>query len=269
MMPGVLAALGLLGTAAQAGGHGGPLDFSELISGHLADHPLAAAPVMTKHMLMMSFAAALSGLTVFWAAYVPGRVRTAVSGFILFIRRDISDPALGEEDGAAYLPYFLTLFVFIFFMNLLGLVPAGASATGNISVTATLSMTTFLLIHVSGMWRHGPIKHFKNLIPHGVPWWVVPLIFAIELMGYVTKCLALCIRLFANMTAGHLVILLFLGLILLFGQSNPVSGLVVAPISVGLALGLYALELLVALIQAYVFTMLTAIFVGGALHPAH
>lgn len=255
----------------SAAAHGaGPLDFSELISHHLADHVMVAAGSfeLTKHMVMMTAAALISAALVITAARTAGKLRVAMEGLVQFIRKDIAEPALGE-DADTYLPYFLTLFIFIFFMNLLGLVPEGATATGNISVTATLSALTFFLIHAAGIWRHGFVHHFKNLIPHGVPWWVVPLIFAIELMGYVTKCLALCIRLFANMCAGHLVILLFLGLILLFGQSNPWAGLFVAPISVGLALGLYALELLVAAIQAYVFTMLTAIFVGGALHPAH
>jgi F-type H+-transporting ATPase subunit a len=249
------------------------LDFSELISHHLADHALHVPALgglhLTKHMLVQAIAALLTAAAVFYAANSRGGLRTAIDGLVIFIRKDIAYPAMGEEDGDAYLPFLLTLFLFIFFQNVLGLFPGSATPTGNISVTATLSMCTFLLIHVAGMWRHGVVHHWKNMIPHGVPWPMVPLVFAIEVMGYVTKSLALCIRLFANMTAGHLVILLFLGLILLFGQSNPWTGLVVAPISVGLALGLYALELLVALIQAYVFTMLTAIFVGGALHPAH
>lgn len=249
----------------------GVLDFTELIVHHLADHSLftlGAVFGVTKHMVMILVAGGLAMLLVVGGARSGGKLRMALEAFVLFIRHDIVDPALGE-DAKLYLPYFLTLFVFILFMNILGLVPLGATATGNISVTASLSVLTFLLIHASGIWRHGFVRHFKNLIPRGVPWWVVPLVFAIELMGYLTKCIALCIRLFANMTAGHLVILLFLGMILLFGQSNPWAGLSVAPIAVGLALGLYALELIVALIQAYVFTMLTAIFVGGALHPEH
>ncbi|MBI4387311.1 MAG: F0F1 ATP synthase subunit A [Elusimicrobia bacterium] len=247
------------------------LDFSEIIVHHLADRPLARLGAnlhWTKHMTMSGLAFLLSAVVVVQGARSNGKLHTALEAFVTLIREEIVRPALGH-DTDTFLPYFLTLFTFIFSMNLLGLVPFGASATGNISVTAALSLLTLLLINGAGIWRHGFFRHFKNLIPHGVPFWVVPLIFAIELMGYFTKCLALCIRLFANMTAGHLVILLFLGLILLFGQANPWTGLFIAPISVGLALGLYALELLVALIQAYVFTMLTAIFVGGALHPEH
>ncbi len=250
--------------------HGGPLDFSQLISHHLADYTLVEIMgfAVTKHMLMILYAAGLSALVVLLAARGPGKMRTALEGFVVFIRQDIVEPALGE-DTDRFLPYMLTLFVFIFFMNVLGLVPWGASATGNISVTLALSLLTFFLIQGAGIWRFGFFKHFGNLIPAGVPVWVIPMVFGIEVMGYFTKAIALCIRLFANMTAGHLVILLFFGLILLFGQANPWAGLLVASVSVPLALGLYALELLVAGIQAYVFTMLTAIFVGGALHPAH
>lgn len=249
----------------------GAMDFSELISRHLVDHHLwtfGGGFGFTKQMLMMSVAGLIATVLVLLAARGPGELRTALDYYIIFLRQDIVEPALGE-DADLYLPYFLTLFLFIFCMNVMGLFPGGMTPTGNISVTAALSITTFLMIQGSGIWRHGFFKHFANLIPHGVPLWAIPMVFGIEFMGYFTKCVALCIRLFANMTAGHLVILLFLGLILFFGQSNPWAGLGVGLISVPLALGLYALELIVALVQAYVFTVLTAIFVGGALHPQH
>ncbi|MBI3551079.1 MAG: F0F1 ATP synthase subunit A [Elusimicrobia bacterium] len=246
------------------------IDFSELIGHHLADHRIwEFGPLgFTKQMLMMSIAGVAATAIVVLAGRRPGKLRAVLDFYVLFIREDIVAPALGH-DADLYLPYFLTLFFFIFMMNVMGLIPAGMTPTGNLSVTAALSLTTFLLVQGSGIWRHGFLGHYKNLIPHGVPLWVAPLIFAIEFMGYFTKCIALCIRLFANMTAGHLVVLLFLGLILLFGQSNPWAGLSVGLVSVGLTVGLYALELIVALVQAYVFTVLTAIFVGGALHPEH
>ncbi|MBI3507589.1 MAG: F0F1 ATP synthase subunit A [Proteobacteria bacterium] len=260
------------GHAAAAAGHGagGPLDFSHLIGHHLADAPvfMLGPLAFTKQMLWMSIAAALGSLLLILAARGPGKLRTAFDFLVLFLREDVVRPALGE-DTDFYLPYFLTLFLFIFMMNLMGLIPSGMTPTGSISVTAALSMCTFVMIQGTGMVRHGVVGHFKNLVPHGVPLAVVPLVFLIELMGYFTKCIALCIRLFANMTAGHLVILLFLGLILLFGQANPWAGSFVAVVSVPLTVAMYCLELIVALVQAYVFTMLTAIFVGGALHPSH
>lgn len=250
------------------------IDFSELIVHHLADHPVAQLGplVITKHMELISLSAGLAAVIVIGAARGRGmffrRLRTALEAYITFLFVDVIRPALGS-DAVRFLPYFLTLFLFLFLMNVLGLIPGSASATGNISVTASLSLLTFGLIHLSGIRRHGLIRHFKNLVPHGVPLVLTPFLFVLEFVGYVTKTLALCIRLFANMTAGHLVILLFLGLILLFGQTNHAVGLSVGPVLVLLTLGLYLLELIVAVVQAYVFTMLTAIFVGGALHPEH
>jgi F-type H+-transporting ATPase subunit a len=223
-------------------------------------------------MLMTLLASAVAAGLLLLAAHGRGAgargLRSVVEALVEFIWRDIVNPALGER-GRGFMPYFLTLFVFILLLNLLGLVPWGASATGNISVTAALSLLTLLLIHLSGIREHGLVHHVKNLVPQGVPMVIAPLVFGLELVGYVTKTLALCVRLFANMTAGHLVILLFLGLILLAGQASPITGLVMSPVLVALTLGLYLLELIVAFVQAYVFTMLTAIFVGGAVHPEH
>lgn len=246
------------------------IDFSEMMAHHLLDHRIAMIGGvfgLTKLMVMESIAAVITAAVVILSRG-NDKARTAMEALILFLREDIIEPAMGH-DARGFEGYFLTLFFFLFFTNLLGLVPFGATATGNISVTAGLSLLTFLLINASGMWRHGFIQHFKNLVPHGVPWPIVPMIFAIELMGYFTKCIALTIRLFANMTAGHIVIIVFLGLILMFGQSSPWAGLFVAPFSVLMAFFICLLEIIVAGIQAYVFTMLTAIFVGGALHPEH
>src|SRR5437773_10072119 len=121
------------------------LDFSELISHHLADHRLLSLGAhwgFTKQMLMMSAAAVLASSIVLLAARRPGKLRIALDFFVLFLRQDVVKPALGE-DADFYLPYFLTLFLFIFCMNLMGLIPAGMTPTGNISVTAALSLTTF------------------------------------------------------------------------------------------------------------------------------
>jgi F-type H+-transporting ATPase subunit a len=106
-----------------------------------------------------------------------------------------------------------------------------------------------------------------HIVPGGLPFWLVPLIFLIEIMGLVAKCVALSIRLFANMIAGHVVSLAFLSLIFIFAKISPYIGLGVAPAAVGLALFVFALDLLVSLLQAYIFTILTALFVGGAVHP--
>jgi F-type H+-transporting ATPase subunit a len=157
----------------------------------------------------------------------------------------------------------MSMFFFILFCNLLGMVPFGATATGNIAVTATLALTTLAMINISGIRHHGVGPYVKSLIPHGLPVWLVPLMFPIEVLGLLTKSFALCIRLFANMIAGHIVILAFMGLIFLFGS------LLVAPVSVAAAVGMSMLELFVAFLQAYIFTLLSAIFIGGAVHPQH
>jgi F-type H+-transporting ATPase subunit a len=246
------------------------IDFSELIVHHLADSPVATlGPVsVTKHLLMMWIAGAIALVFTATAARSRGKLRTAADFLVDFVKKDIVQPNL-HDHTRAYLPYFLTLFLMIFLMNLLGLVPYGSSATGNFSVTAGLSLLTFITIHLSGIRAHGFVHHFGNLVPPGVPVVLAPFMFILEFVGFLTKCLALCVRLFANMTAGHIVLLLFLGMILLFGQQNTTAGFAVAPVSVLLALGIYMLELIVALIQAYVFTLLTAIFVGGSLNPEH
>lgn len=226
---------------------------------------------VSKHVLMMLIAAA--GLCVLLPILVRAKrgagllARHAIESIVVFIRNDILMPNLGRE-GLKYLPYFCTLFFFILACNLLGLVPYGATATGNIAVTAALATTTFFLIHFAGIAEHGVVHYAQSLVPHGVPVWLYPLIIPIELLGFVTKAFALCIRLFANMIAGHIVILALLGLIFIFGAVSPLLGIgVTAPFAVLLVLFVSLLELFVAFLQAYVFVFLTAIFVGGAVHP--
>ena len=142
-------------------------------------------------------------------------------------------------------------------MNLLGMLPFGASATGNLSVTAGLAVVAFFGIQIAGIREHGFIQHFKGLMPGGVPIMVAPILLPIEILGMFTKPFALCVRLFANMMAGHAVLSAFMGLILV-----PLLALGIVPFATTLNI----LELFVAFLQAYVFVMLTAIFVGGALH---
>jgi F-type H+-transporting ATPase subunit a len=250
------------------------VNFIEVLEHHLLDHVFSRLPPvlgvslpLSKHVLMMWIASALAV-----AVFVPigmaaraGRRNAAVGlaeGFAVFIRDEIVLPNMGEH-GRRYVPYFLSVFFFILFCNLLGLVPFGSTATGNIAVTAALALTTFAMINLSGMREQGVGRYIKNLVPHGLPAWLLPLMFPIEVLGLFTKSFALCIRLFANMIAGHIVILAFMALIFLFGS------VLVAPVSVAAAIGMTMLELFVAFLQAYIFTLLSAIFIGGAVHPAH
>jgi F-type H+-transporting ATPase subunit a len=146
-------------------------------------------------------------------------------------------------------------------MNLLGLVPYGATATGNLAVTGVLALFSFVAIEVSGVVANGPVRYARSLMPEGVPMLLAPVMIPIELIGHLAKPFALMIRLFANMTAGHVVILSLLGLIFV------IQSYFVVPISIGFAVFIYVLEILIAFIQAYIFAMLTTVFVQLVRHP--
>ncbi len=189
-----------------------------------------------------------------------GFFQNAMETVIVFIRDEIAKPNLGYK-YPKYLPYLLTLFFFILTCNLLGLVPFGATATSNITVTAVLAIFTFLVTQLNGSRDHW--QHVFN--PPGVPWFIKPIMVPIEIIGLFTKPFALAVRLFANMTAGHLVILSLIGLIFTFTNLYGTgAGWGVAVVSVAFSLFIYLLEILVALIQAYIFTMLSALFIGMA-----
>lgn len=219
---------------------------------------------VTKHTLMLITAAILVIILVLPLRRVGSGVPHGLANFfeviIVFIRDEVVYPSLGEEDGRKYLHYFLTVFFFILFSNLLGMIPYGSTPTGNISVTGSLAAVSLLIMFGSGILRHGPIGYLKSFVPHGVPAFVIPILFPIEIAGVLVKHFALCIRLFANMLAGHAVITVFLGLI---------SSLFIAPVSIVGAVAISLLELFVAFLQAYIFTILSSLFIGMALHPQH
>jgi F-type H+-transporting ATPase subunit a len=185
----------------------------------------------------------------------------AMEAMALYIRQEVILPNVGHH-GEGYVPYLLTLFFFILAMNLLGLVPWGATATGNIAVTAALALVAFLVIEISGMRSLG-LKGYLNTIfflPPGLPTAMKPIMLVImtpvEIIGKLAKPFALAVRLFANMTAGHVLVLALIGLTFLF-QSYTV-GIVSSAMSTFIML----LELFVAFLQAFVFTLLTAVFIG-------
>lgn len=203
---------------------------------------------------------------------VPKGLQSLVEMLIVFVRDSIALPMIGEKKYEKYLPYLLTLFFFIFFCNILGLIPffpAGANITGNIAVTATLAIITFFITNISGN-KHYWIDIFNT---PGVPAWlkIFPLMPVVEMVGMFTKPIVLMIRLFANMTAGHIVILGFLVIIFIFSNSISVAvGGAVSVVSVIFSVFISVLECLVAYIQAFVFTMLTALYIGAAVaEPAH
>ena len=215
---------------------------------------------ITKHVFFLWLAAVILVVTLSYIARknlknkVPRGLGNLIEVFVVFVRDEIVIPNMGKG-GVKYLPYLLTNFFFILVMNLLGLIPYGASATGNISVTAGLAIIAFLMIQISAIRAQG-LGHYLAHLTGGVHWALWPIMIPIEVLGLFTKPFALCIRLFANMTGGHIVILALIGLIFIF------KTFMVAPVSVAFALGIYMLELFVSFLQAYIFTMLTSLFMG-------
>jgi F-type H+-transporting ATPase subunit a len=179
-------------------------------------------------------------------------------------------PVMGADRGGKFMPFFLCIFFFILFMNLFGLVPGGATATASIFVTCALALITLAAMLVCGMVAQGPVKFWLNLVPH-VPLVLWPLMFVIEVFGLFLKPFALMIRLFANMTGGHLIVLTCMGLIMFFAEqgANAALGYGVALPAVGFGVFIMIIETFVALLQAYVFTMLSILFVNVSVHPEH
>jgi F-type H+-transporting ATPase subunit a len=239
------------------------LDFDE------QHHPLTAVkPIdvsITKNVFSMLLSVVLL-LTLFGAAGrsarknpgAPKGILAFLEPIIVFIREDIIIPNVGEKKYKTYIPYLITVFFFIFFNNLLGLIPGGANVTGNIAVTLVLSIFTLLVTNFSAN-----KAYWKHIFLPPVPLALYPIMVPIEVIGVLTKPFALMIRLFANITAGHIIILSLISLIFVF------KSIFIAPVSVGFVLFMYTLELLVALLQAYIFTLLSALFIGQAIEEHH
>ena len=201
----------------------------------------------------------------------PKGLQSLLEPLILFIRDDIAKASIGEKHYERFAPYLLSIFFFIFINNILGLVPffpGGANVTGNITVTMALALFTFFVTTINGNKNYW--KHIFNAT--GVPWWLkvpLPLMPFIELVGVFIKPFVLMVRLFANISAGHIVTLGFFSLIFIFGNMNDTAGYLVSPLSILFTIFMTFLELLVAFIQAYVFTILSAIYFGMAVETHH
>jgi F-type H+-transporting ATPase subunit a len=194
---------------------------------------------------------------------VPSGIQGFMEPIVLFIKDDIAIPNIGEHKYKRYLPYLITAFFFIWFNNMLGLLPTGANLTGNIAVTMVLAVFTMLITNFSGnknYWKH-------VFATPGVPIWLSPIMIPVELIGILSKPFALMIRLFANITAGHIIVLSLISLIFIF------KTVWISPVSIAFTLFIDILELLVAILQAYIFTLLSALFIGLAVqehhHPEH
>ncbi|MDE0104378.1 MAG: F0F1 ATP synthase subunit A [Bryobacterales bacterium] len=233
-------------------------------------HPLVQSLGITKAVFMMLIAAAILivGLCVLLrrprsGTEVPKGMMNAVEMLVLFVRDDIAIANMGEKWGRRFTPFLLTLFLFILTCNLLGLVPGGFTATSNLNVTGSLAIISFLVFVLTGMYALGPVGYVKHMVPAGTPLAIAPLVIFLEVISMLVRPAALMIRLAANMTAGHIVIMIILGFIILF------ESIALATVSVPLAAAIMLLELIVAFIQAYVFTLLTALYVGMLVAEEH
>ncbi|HSB61909.1 MAG TPA: F0F1 ATP synthase subunit A, partial [Vicinamibacteria bacterium] len=280
---GPVSALLLAGFAVQAaepsGGHAaaggeGAHDIAATLMHHVLDQPLFLGP-FSKHLVFFVFAALLVILMARLAlrSYAAGRVPRGLGAFVdvlvVFIRDEVAEKNIGHGDGAKFAPLLCSFFFFILVAALLGLTPFAATSTGNIAVTMALATVSFLAQQWAGISKHGVVHHFAGIVPPGLPAWLLPVMIPVEIVSMFTKPFALMIRLFANMLAGHMVITTLLLLVPLMAQVSTVFGVSMIPVSLGLSLFIMALEILVAFIQAYIFTLLSAIFIGMYAHPAH
>jgi F-type H+-transporting ATPase subunit a len=237
---------------------------------------------LTKFMILELIAGAL-----LLAIYIPiarraakgslpkGPWWNAFESLLTFVRNEIARPNIGEHDADRYVPFLWSMFTFILFCNLLGMIPFLGSPTASIWATGALALCSFVMMHGAAIAKVGPVKYFKGLWPHiDVPyvgWLFSALIFVIEFLGTFIKAGVLAVRLFANMFAGHMVLAMILLFIVIVGNASGPGGLwagVTAASVVGVA-ALSLLEIFVAFLQAYIFTFLTALFMGMSLHPEH
>jgi len=240
----------------------------------VADHtywqlPFFQVPLDSLHLTshgLMVLLAALFLFLLFGRLY--RRDRLVPSGFtrllepvVLFVRDQIVIPNLGEKDGRKLAPLFLSLFFFILLLNLMGLVPVFAGATGNINVTSGLALITLTVMIGGAIAKNGLGGFVGAFVPHGVPWPVLFILVPIEFIGMFIKAFALTMRLFANMFAGSVVVYSIIGLLIIFGMTG------LPALALGVAI--LILKVFVAFLQAFVFTLLSALFINQMHHPAH
>ncbi len=259
---------------------------------------------VTKHVFMLWVVAVTLFVVITWIVrrylrqdrLIPSGFMNGLEALVEFVRDDIVQPSVGKKWVATWAPLMLTLFFFILGANAIGLIPifdvlglldhfvlhtgdhsflkqllhGGTTATSNFNVTAALATITFGAIIVAGSLAHGFVKHWMNLVPHGLAWPIYILLIPIEIMGMFVRPFALTMRLAANMTGGHIAILAILSFVFLFTEmAGAAAGIGVGVLSLPLGVGISALEIIVVLVQAYVFTLLTAVFIGMAIHVHH
>jgi F-type H+-transporting ATPase subunit a len=260
---------------------------------------------VTKHVFMIWVVASVLFVVITWLVrrylrqtrLVPTGTMNVLELTVEFVRDTIVEPNLGHKWTAAWTPFVLTLFLFILASNVVGLFPifdvlglldhyvlhtadtsffkhllhGGSTSTGNFNVTAGLAVVTFFAIIVAGSRAHGPVQHWVNMVPKGLPWPLYILLIPMEILGLFVRPFALTMRLAANMTGGHIAILAILSFVFIFAQMlGAAAGVGIGMVfSVPLGVGISGLEIIVVLVQAYVFSLLSAVFIGMAVHSHH
>ena len=263
---------------------------------------------VTKHVLMLWIVAVSVGLFVIIPVQkfvkqnklIPSGLMNFIEIIVTFVRDTIVKPNVGSKWVNNWAPLILTFLFFIFFANAIGMIPifdllgvinrfilhvpysdnhnfingllhGGPTATGNFNVTAALAFITFTSIIIAGVRAHGFVQHWKNLVPHGLPAFVYVILIPIEIIGMFVKPFALTMRLAANMTGGHIALLAILSFMAIFADMfhSVLAGIGVAIISVPMAAAISGLEIIVVIVQAYVFTLLSAVFIGMAINVHH
>ncbi|VAX33484.1 ATP synthase F0 sector subunit a [hydrothermal vent metagenome] len=253
---------------AEGGSGGGAMDPLQ----NFEIHPIVEIQLggldlsITQPVLWMMIAVAVVfGVLTFVASTLkrsPKGLQNFIEMTVDFLRKDLVHAVVGEE-GKNWFPFIATLFLFIATCNLLGLIPGSFTATSNINVTASLAIMVFVFVQFAGIKKKGLIGYAKGLVPSGIPKPILVIMIPIEIVSLLVKPFSLAVRLFANMLAGHMVIYVFLGMIILF------KSVILTPLPFMGVVIMYAFEIFVALIQAYIFAVLTASYLSDALHEGH
>ena len=234
--------------------------------GHIGGHEIA---ITNSSIFMMAAVAVIVGLAYLATtsrSLVPGRVQSLVELTYEFVANTVRSTA--GNDGMRFFPLVFSLFTFVLVLNLFGMIPGFFTVTSHIAVTGALAVLVILVVIVYGIYKNG-LKFFKLFFPSGVPLFIMPLITLIEILSFLSRPLSLSVRLFANMLAGHITLKVFASFIGLLATSLGVAGWLLGVLPFGMLIALTALELLVAFLQAYVFTILTCLYLNDAIHPGH
>ena len=237
------------------------------------NQPLQLGPLdatINDATVFMAAGVAMAAGFMWWAmkpaAVVPGRAQVVGEGAHDFIHNMVRDAA-GEEGVKKFFPFVFTLFMFIFAANMIGMFPYFFTPTSQVVITATMALMVFVTVIVVGFAKNG-LKFLKLFVPSGVPWPLLLLVTPIEIISFFSRPLSHAVRLWANVLAGHLVLKVFAGFVPMMAAAGAI-GVIGSILPLGMTVALYALEFLVAFLQAYVFALLTCIYLNDALHPGH